>query len=273
LLATTDPAKRADAMRAAARALALDPESKDAAQIVTGLMIAPPRGRLPDELHGELRTLEGKQAVREAREAAYALCTYFLFIPLVLWVGVKDALVVTSVFVAVALQVALNFWLAHRKTPRVVVPMLAHIVLALLLSRLFSPLLVVPAIVVSFGIITAQHSGPMDRPRIVMGLALVALLLPFALEWLGVLAATWSVDDAGIAITSAALEFDGAPAAVYIVTSYVAILVATMLYGRGLAAKRRNAQRHLAVQAWQLRQLFPVQTPARFDSSPALART
>jgi len=56
-LAAGDVARRAEAIRSAGRALALDPESRDAAQLITGLMLEPPR-EVPRQLADELRASE-----------------------------------------------------------------------------------------------------------------------------------------------------------------------------------------------------------------------
>jgi serine/threonine-protein kinase len=62
-LTSGDVSRRAAAMRAAGYALALDPESQDAVELVTHLMLEPPR-ELPIELDRELAAAELNRIAR-----------------------------------------------------------------------------------------------------------------------------------------------------------------------------------------------------------------
>jgi eukaryotic-like serine/threonine-protein kinase len=260
-------AARATAMKAASRALALDPDSVEAAELVSSLMIRPP-SETPRELRDRIREVETALAVREARNAALGMCSYFVFIPFVLWVGVRDWPVVVAVFGYVGLMIAFQLWMARGRKMLPILWVLANGALAVLLSRLFSPWLVCPAIIVSTAIVTVQAPLFMDRMWLVMGSAVGALLLPFALESTGVFASTWSIDDGVVTIRSAALAFDGVPGAIYLATCYLVLILGSTWFGRTIAATRRHAQQRLESQAWHLRQLVPVEPPHALASRP-----
>src|SRR5439155_14781570 len=76
--AAADPDRRAEAMRIAGRALALDHESTEAASLVTALMIEPPK-QLPKQLEQQLGDFDKELGSRAARVAMFAILAYFMF--------------------------------------------------------------------------------------------------------------------------------------------------------------------------------------------------
>src|SRR5262249_32566934 len=83
---------RRDAMRAAGRALALEPSDRAAGALVARLMIEPPQ-EMPDEVHAamELRELDTLAATR--RLIWQTSLTSLIFIPIFLWAGIDSVAV------------------------------------------------------------------------------------------------------------------------------------------------------------------------------------
>jgi serine/threonine-protein kinase len=256
-LASGDYERRGEAMRAAGCALALDPESEAAALVGRLMLEVDPRAKLPPQLAAQVGDMERKIAVRGARSFAWTMSAYFAFIPLVLWVGVEQPLVIAGFFGYIALQVGYHVWAARtRRAPSLVV-YAANIVLVLLLSRLFAPIIVVPAIIVAFSIVSTRHTSLFDQPWLTITFAIFTFLLPLALEFAGVFAPTWTVLDESLVVHGAATVLGGTRGVVYLIAVHVALIAVATRFAWSLARQRRDAQRRLEIQAWQLRQLLP----------------
>jgi serine/threonine-protein kinase len=253
---------RGDAMFHAGRAFALDRDSADAGAILTTLVFEPPH-ELPPALATQLADGDRELAARQARSGTWALAAYFLYVPFMLWIGIRDWVVVGGALGFIAAWMAFAIWSVHGRRNTLVVTLVANVILMTLLARMFGPVLVVPALIVSFCVVTTQQVELIDHPWRVVVAGLAALALPIALERLGVVAPTWWVDHGDVIVRSAALDFDTAAAAWMIVLCNVGCIVVVTLFTREIAAQRRDAQRKLEVHAWHLRQLLPRDVRAR----------
>jgi serine/threonine-protein kinase len=254
-LASGDPELRPDALRAAGRALALDPHS-DAATIIATLLVEPTH-QLPAKLGDQLRKEDNDHGVWFARAAALALSAFFMFVPVVLWVGVKQPVVVGALFGYVAAQLAYNVWMTKRHRSPGIGSFLAYSGLAILLSRLFSPFVVVPGLLITAATLAPRQAALIRRPWLLVGFALATFLVPFGLEGLGVFAPSWSIEGGALVIRGGAIAFDDSRAAVFLLVVNVVALSVAVMFGWALSAQRRRAQQRFEIQAWHLRQLLP----------------
>jgi hypothetical protein len=78
-------------------------------------------------------------------------------------------------------------------------------------------------------------------------------LVPVVLERLGILAETWSVRDGVVSASSSVVHVGGGATIALLVGTNVLIIVVIGLFANALAAARRDAQRQVTIQAWQLR--------------------
>ena len=85
-----DETNRRIAMRAAGRALALDPTATAAADLVTHLVLRPPK-EVPAEVDETVARIDTDMARAQGRLSALTLAGYLGFILLLLWTGVRDA--------------------------------------------------------------------------------------------------------------------------------------------------------------------------------------
>jgi eukaryotic-like serine/threonine-protein kinase len=255
------PAERSRALAAAGRALALDPESKDAATLVTQLILEPPR-ELPPELVGQLAEHDRQAIARHTAFAARALSAYFLFIPIAVWAGIRSWGVLAAIYGIVAISVAGAIVMSRRRIDSIVWALFANTAVLILLTRLFSPILIVPGL--ASGIAVAMIAFPtlIHRPWLVIGGVLAGFLLPVGLEAAGLWPRTWWFEEGRVVIAATAIHLDGLPAAILIVTANTATIVVMALLVRSLAAMQRAGQRALEIQAWHLGRLLPVDRPA-----------
>src|SRR6185295_8926086 len=141
-------APRRAAMRAAGRALALDPTLTEAADLVTRLMLETPRP-MPDEVEHLVDALELATAKAQARMGAIALTAYLAFVPLLLWMGVREPRVVAAFTAFAVLSVAHLYAISRRSAiSRLGIYATACLQAALiaLVCRLVGPFLIAPAL-------------------------------------------------------------------------------------------------------------------------------
>ncbi len=258
-LASGDPDRRAEAMAAAGRALALDHESTDAAAVVGLLMLEAP-DKPPAELMARLREGEVELDVRAARSSTLSMLAFLLFFPLLGWTGVKSwplIGVMTGVVIALA---GLSAWIVRTRRSHFMLFMIGFATLMVLLSQLFSPFIVIPGMLgVSSAALIAQPEF-VDRPWLPIGVAVLAWLAPFGLEALGVFASTWHFAGDTLVIRSGALPLDGPMITAMLVASNIALIVVNGFYAHALASTRRDASRRHEIHAWHLSKLLPARS-------------
>jgi eukaryotic-like serine/threonine-protein kinase len=259
-LATGAPAERSNALAAAGRALALDPESKDAAALVTQLMIEPPR-ELPPELAERLAEADRASIVQQTAVAARAMAAYFLFIPIALWAGIRSWGLFAAVYGIIAISIAGALLMSRRRVPGLMWALIANAAVLILLTRVFSPILIVPGLAGGIAVAMIALPALIHRPAVVVAAALAGFLVPLGLEAAGLWPRTWGFEGGRLVIAPGAVNLDGAPAALLIVGANVAIVAVMSLLVRSLASIQRANRRQLEIQAWHLGRLLPMERP------------
>jgi serine/threonine-protein kinase len=255
----TTPVARARAMREAGRALALDPTSAAAAAVVTRLMLEPP-DELPPEVAAELREHDRASAIRQGRLAVRALSSYYLFVPFLFWMHISGWKWILLTYGVVTAAIA-QAWLTSRKgdpiTARRTFSIVAvNVVIVALISRMFGPYVLAPAI--AAGVLGGMAGFPpvMRRYTFVYAAFALALLVPIALEHAGVWDRTTSWDGGILAIHSAVVDVSWRTEVMLIVIM-VTMLYVSGRFGNQLAVGNHRAQEQLQLHAWHLRQLVP----------------
>jgi serine/threonine-protein kinase len=256
-----DPARRADAVAAAGRALALDPSSRPAAELVGLLMLAPP-DEVPPELARELAEIDRGLAVTAAKTASVAILIIMSFALFIFPLPVVSWTVLVLFFGGVLGTSALAGWMAWTKRPRVVLFLFAWEAFLVIFSRGVGPWILAPAMVAVTSSAIIALPQLVDRPILTIGVALATLLAPVVLEALGVFSPTWSLHDGAIVERSAALRLEGPWAIALLVVAHVAMVVVNLVLARTVAVARRDAHRRAEMQAWHLRKLVPEQAQA-----------
>jgi len=250
---------RATAMREAGRALALDPTSAGAAAVVGRLMLEPP-AEIPAAVSAELAEQDRAQSVRQGKLAVRALAAYFLFVPFAFWLHVHDWtwMIVTYTVILFAMSQA---YLASRRgdpiTPaRAMIVVLANVTIVALLSRMFGPYVLVPAL--AAGILGAIAAFPplIGYFKWVYAAFASAIVVPVALEHAGVWGKTTDFDHAAMRVTSPIVEMSWR-AEVMILVGIVVILYVSGRFAAQLSAGNREAHKRLQLHSWHLRQLVP----------------
>jgi len=286
LAAGEDERHRRTAMRAAGRALALDPTASEAADLVTHLMLKPPR-TVPDEVEHELAAQDNESARHQGRLAALSMLGYLGFVPLLLWTGVRDAAFVVAFAVLAAGSCLHMFALLQRadrrsqiagggdpdgsagaaggKAPRgiyiarrgIYLNACINAVLIGLIARMVGPFIIAPTLAMTTLMAYAAHPrfGRMTVLAVIFG---AAVAVPWALELAGVLAPTYRFTAGGeLVLASPVVRFSSLPVQVAFAALLVILLGLVGLLSRGLARRQREATRTLELHAWHLRQVVP----------------
>ncbi len=247
--------ERSRAMREAGRALALDPTLHEALDLITRMMIQPPKV-LPPEVRRSFDSESAKVVRRTATVAAFASGAYILFAPLLAVFGDAPPAQLAVMITLAAMSAASLWWMRKPGRAFIAAPVIAlHISLIVLINRMFSPFLIAPglAAVTAIGVMT----GPQYRKRqatFIWLAACLAVVGPWVAEMLGYLDKTIEVFDGGLVIHSDIIQAS-ATFWVLMVLYSVMLIGAAVLLTRGMRVAERNARKQMHVQAWQLRQL------------------
>ena len=255
------------AIRAAGRALALDPTSGEIASLVARLMLEPP-AIVPAEVERELAD-EEILAIRKHRHvAAGMIVANVLGLPILYWAGVRVTwFYAADVAIAVLLLVA-RYRVVDRGRVHVGLAALflaGMCALTLVGALVLTPLLILPTAIVS----TARNvvHRRLSPPRLTWLAIMACVIGPGLLELAGVLPRTMAISGGALELHTGATTLDPYGTIVWLVLLVVMSLSAVLVGGRASADRELAARRELRVQAWQLRQLVPSAAAA----APALA--
>ncbi len=250
---------RREAMRAAGRALALDPTSVEAADLVTRLMLEPP-DEVPAEVEQHLEEVDTETARSHGKVAALSVLGYLGFVPLLLWSGVRDVTFVIA-FAALSLISAGQVMLMLRNEKITPAPLYLNAVINALLigvvCRMTGPFIIAPALVLVTLMAYASHPR-FGKIPILATILSASVLVPWGLELVGVLDTTYSFDDGALTLSSSVVQFSSVPVQLAMAAVLVALIGVVAVLTRGLAMRQRDAARKLELHAWQLRQIVPV---------------
>ncbi len=241
------------AMQAASRALALDPASREPAELVGRLMLEPPTVA-PPEVEEELAKID-LAALHDARPLAFwAALSYLPGIALLYWIGFRD----WSLFVGGSLACIAIATIARvaRGWLLIVTVIGGNLLMLAWIARLVSPFLITPGLGVIIVMGTASHPRYV-RLALIVPLALGALLVPFMLEGLGLLHSTVAIAGGDVELHTTATNLTTTPTLVALVLLTAMMYTTAGVLASAEARTRRAAQRAVQIQKWQLRQLVP----------------
>jgi serine/threonine-protein kinase len=247
----------ATAMAEARSAIALDPGDVAAGEILGRLVLTPPSEDSP-EAAAAIRASDHAEMRSQAKIAALSYLAVPAFVPLLLWPGVLPGawpvLVLLALTGASLIGLALLAATDRIRERWVWTSILGNVVLISLFARVCSPLLAVPAMVVTLTMtaMTVPTLRPWWLVPVVMAFPSLGM---WGLEALGVLEATIWTTGSAIVVTSDVIHLPQWPAfAVLALHSTTLILVAGHYTWR-LSHESREARIRLLSQAWHLEQL------------------
>ena len=257
--ALLDRGERAEAMRSASRALALDPESREAAQLVTALVLEPPVTP-PPELEQVLAASEADGVRRHAKTAIGAYSAIFTLLLFTVWNGVRywDIL---GAGLAIAALMAFAALAIHRRPHPSLAAMflygLGNIAIVVFMERLAGPFTFMPALAAVMAMSLMAWPAFTERPWLVIAMIVFAFVASVGIEQLGYLEPTWHMEPGALVYHPRTLILASPRTPVLLVTASVAIMVVAGIDAARILRANRAARIQLVTQAWHLRQLLP----------------
>ncbi len=252
---------RVRGLRELGAALALEPSNEDAVQTLMRVLLEAP-GELPPEAEAELRMIDREDRLRAARDGMVAYSLMALTLPIVLRMHILRPWLFAALVGVIVVTVSYQGWMwrtgdAQRPRMRWAVPM-SFLVVAMTAS-IFGPLVMAPgvaAITVAGFAVSLRANQETKRALLLLGLG--AILVPLALEYLGLAPASYAFEDGSIRILSNLVEFRPVPSLLLLALGSIMTIVATYFsVGRAVDALVASERRNFA-QAWRLRQILPV---------------
>ena len=256
VLDSGDPDARAAAMRRAGRALALDPESESAAELVSSLLLTPPR-ELPPDLVAGLENQEIQINKDRSRKGMWVYLSMFGMLPLALVMQIKNWPMVIGFYGVAAIAALASAQFARTGKPSVAVVLAVNLALAVLWTRIAGPFVLTPLFVCCAIIAITAIPWINQRRWIVVTWTMIAVLLPIMLEWWSVLPKTWEIAGGRMTIMSDVIQTHGLFDELSLIFATLLFTIVIGMFTLGISKRRRLGQQQLFVQAWHLRQLLP----------------
>ncbi len=253
--------RRVEALQNAGRALALDPDSGDAAAFFAHLILEPTK-QLPTELEQALASSEVAVQRRQSRVATLSFVAIGAFLVMASWNGLRNVGTMTVVATLTAVMAAAAFGLSRRRAlpSEMIAVLVGNAMLAALLSRSFGSLIIAPAVTCVMAVSLTSYPQLIDRAKLVLAILVVSWVVPVALESAGILESTWRVGDGEVTSVSTMITIGGTWTKGLLIGANVLTIAVIGLFANVLARSRRDAQRQVEIQAWHLRQLLPAST-------------
>jgi serine/threonine-protein kinase len=260
---------RSMALREVGRAIALDPTNEDAVRTLMRLMTEPP-AEVPAEANRNI-LLEARRGMRQgARLAVYAYLTWFVYTPLMLWMGLRSWTWwgLSSVAWLAAATAAFVASRSPSSEARPHLGMTALGVLAIMTTTAgFGPYVILPTLAVIGAMLNQMPPNRLGRERIV-ALYCLAFAVPAVAQWAGLMPAQYLFEHGNLVIVPGMLSFRPVPTHVFFIASNIGLIVTASFILARFRDTLSDVERRLHVQTWQLRQLVPEE--ARPASAPPM---
>ena len=247
---------RAVAIHAAGRALALDPESTEASELVTQLIVEPPTS-IPKELADELVSEERKVTAQRNRAALLAYVSLYPFWFVFPFLGVKNWSWLFAIY-AVITGMALYIYRSGKTGVfNIYIGLAGNLVLATLWTRLAGPFILMPVLLCGV-LLALTTSTTLAKHRWMIAVwAAAAFLVPIGLEWAGMMAPSWAVTLTSIDAHSEIFGMEGTIGDLALIGTNILFVTTVGLFGLRVHGAAREAKRTVYIQAWHLHHLLP----------------
>jgi serine/threonine-protein kinase len=250
---------RAEAMREAGSAIALDPSNRDAQAVLARLLLEPPK-QMPAPARRELDAERTTALEGTLKVGALIYIVFLLIVPLSQLAGVADSGPLLLITVQVVALIAIA-WLAGTRRLRwgtsiAVVILALHLIMLATLGIYLGPLVLLPILI--FGSMPIMILTPtVYLPKTIVIGHFLAFVVPLALEHFGVVPPSSYVRGGALVLDAHFLEVTGGGLKFLMVATLVVQLFSNALMLHRQRRIQELAQEQLHVQKWQLQQLVP----------------
>jgi hypothetical protein len=253
-------AARADAMREAGSAIALDAGNRDAQAVLARLLLEPPT-QIPPAAQRELEEQRAETVRTSCRLGAVMYTGFLALVPIAKLLGVSQTWPLLLLALQLVGLIAMTGLVGTRRLPlnraAVIIVLVQHVTLLASIGVFLGPLLIAPILVFGSLPIMIMAPTPVHLPKTIVVTHTLSVILPLALEVVGLLphsfyflGGTLVLDPWAVDITSSAMFFT-------LLTTMLAQAVANAWLLDRQRRDQERAQELLHVQKWQLQQLVP----------------
>jgi eukaryotic-like serine/threonine-protein kinase len=252
-------ADRKKVLREIGKALAFDPK-QEAAVALLDQCWSMPVAKVPDEVEQAIADTQKKRSRDASVAARYAYASWFVYLPMCFMMGVRDwtALGFATFFFATA---SLLSWINVTKHTSSELPVMAFVsgLIGLgVLSTMFGSLFFTPMI--AMGALVLFSVNHIRKPVAIVLVLIAGLVvgLPLA-EWFHIVPSSLRFENGMIQIAPRLVSFDR-PEWVFgfLVLVNIGVVITFLGYVHWMKRRLLQDQQVQAMQAWHLRQLFPV---------------
>jgi serine/threonine-protein kinase len=256
LAAGNGPTERRDALRAAARALALDPTDRESADLVGHLMLEPPT-ETPVEVERELEHLDLDALRASARFGMFAAIAYLAFFPILYLIGFHETwYMVAGPSLCVSIIVIQAVVAPRHPYLSGYLSIAGNLLMFALLGWMVSPIVIGPGPAIIMVTLMAAHRRLIPTWVLAI-LTVAATLAPWILEIAGLTETRTDVSGNVLMLRTAAEHLDRSATLAGLFMYIVALTHLAALLSRLQDDDRRRVRRAMQLQSWQLRQLVP----------------
>lgn len=254
-----EAAERGRALREASVALGLDPQNPESLATLVQLLAEPPRATPPEAQ--EVMRASARDGMRfTARAATFSYLSLGLFVPAVMWLGVRDWAQFALLAGLLLCCVASSYYWYKRPPDEPRIPW-AQILLTngaiASVGVISGPLIFVPLL--AYGNAVSYISASNGRRLGIVLAGCAAVIAPLTLQALGVLPPSYAFSDGAMQILPAMTELPETPVLVCLLLAYMVLIVGGGVFFAHLRDNYLTAERKLQLYAWQLRQIVPEQ--------------
>jgi serine/threonine-protein kinase len=250
--------ERKRAMTEVGQALALDPQNSAAMKTMVRLLLEPPR-EIPAAARAELERSAVRQSRLAARVGGVGYFLLFLFIPLFLWMGIRDWTVaaITLLLGGAAIGCSLAVARLNEPTPRLQFMVLFLSTAAIIsTSRMFGPYLLLPSVAavntIGFAITPAR-----SRRMVFMIFGCLTVIIPVVLEWAEIWPRSYVFRDGVMMVVPQTFGLPETPTMLLLLLCSLAVIIGGAYFVGRIRDALTGAEERLQLHAWQLRHLIP----------------
>ncbi|MFO0626435.1 MAG: serine/threonine-protein kinase [Polyangiales bacterium] len=247
---------RREALRAALQALALDPAQPEARAAFAGLLTSLPN-TLPARVAEELEAGFHAARRRGLLVGGFGWAVWAASTPILYYLGVREGEVVVGALALCALGLAETVWLRRKPALRGWHVLLYSATFAAFvagMSAWMGPFVLVPTAAASLLMFGVVYGRAKERAAMI-AVSVLAVTGPLVLEALGVVGASYRFVPEGVLLVPRSLSLPPFRTTVALLWSCLGfVCFPALLLGR-LREDLARAERRIALQAWQLRQL------------------
>lgn len=211
----------------------------------------------PAEVQTQLRNETDRIVKSGAIHSVYGMLSWFIFLPVLFAIGIRDMAGLASMVSAAMLGLILSIVASRQHVISrwiQIAILVATLGAACVVSRLYGPLILMPTLLISYAITLQAHPWRTFR-RVGLVAGMIAMVLPVVLEAIGLLPPSYSFVGGRMLVEPQVVALPESGTIGLLAIANVAMLIVPCLFIAKLRGDLSIAQTRQLVQTWQFRRL------------------